>query len=63
MTEQPRTFTAPTSGRYHFVSGQEPHLAEDCAEACGACGGAGAGDRQVIKFETVPASGQARGNP
>lgn len=34
MTEQPRTFTAPVAGRYHFLSGQEPHLVADCTEAC-----------------------------
>jgi hypothetical protein len=34
MTEQPRTFTAPVAGRYHVATGQEPHLAQECTEAC-----------------------------
>jgi hypothetical protein len=34
MTEQPRMFTAPVTGRYHFVGGQEPHLVEDCTAVC-----------------------------
>lgn len=34
QTDQPRTWTAPVSGRYHFVSGREPHLVEDCTEEC-----------------------------
>lgn len=34
MTEQPSTFTAPATGRYHFVSGQEPHLVEGCTDEC-----------------------------
>lgn len=34
MSEQPGMFTAPESGRYHVVSGQEPHLARDCTGEC-----------------------------
>ena len=33
MTEH-STFTAPESGRYHAVSGQEPHLIADCGDEC-----------------------------
>lgn len=32
--DQPRTWTAPVSGRYHVVSGREPHLVENCTEEC-----------------------------
>lgn len=28
------TWTAPESGRYHVVSGMEPHLLRDCVEEC-----------------------------
>lgn len=34
MTNDRRVFTAPVSGRYHVVSGQEPHLAENCTDRC-----------------------------
>lgn len=51
MTEQPRTFTAPVAGRYHFVSGEEPHLAEDCP----GCINVEPGERVTVELETVPA--------
>lgn len=34
MAEQPRTFTAPESGRYHVASGREPHPVADCTDEC-----------------------------
>lgn len=34
MTDQPRTFTAPVTGRYHFVGSRDPHLAEECDGQC-----------------------------
>jgi hypothetical protein len=34
-----RTFTAPVAGRYHVVSGRDPHLESDCTEECPMRGG------------------------
>lgn len=34
VADGPPTWTAPVSGRYHFVSGRELHLVENCTEEC-----------------------------
>jgi hypothetical protein len=56
MTEQPRTFTAPVSGRYHVVSGQEPHLAQDCTETCSIQSLVGTGGSVKTFAENWPAA-------
>lgn len=56
MTEQQRTFTAPAAGTYHVVSGQEPHLVQDCTEACRTWDGrfvAKTGEYRTVEFETT----------
>jgi hypothetical protein len=58
MTEQPRTFTAPVAGTYHVLSGQEPHLAQDCTEACRKWDGRFVAEPDgwyvAVEFETRP---------
>lgn len=56
MTELPRTFTAPVSGRYHVVSGQEPHLAQDCTETCSIQNLVGTGGSMKTFAENWPAA-------
>lgn len=57
MTEH--FFTAPVGGRYHVVTGQEPHLVENCTDACKTLDGtfvAEPGSIVTVEFDVTPAA-------